>query len=76
MSRLCNTTNPEHTSQFKLVKDPSSNRVIDLLINKAIPVTLYNKLLTFRVTDEKFEFQGDLLKMINNGNNIVDLVNS
>ena len=33
-------TNPEHTSQFKLVKDPSSKRVNDLLKNNTTPVTL------------------------------------
>ena len=32
-------TNREHTTQFKLVKDPNSNRVNDLLINKTIPFT-------------------------------------
>ena len=31
MSPLSETTNPENTSQFKLVKDPNSNRVNDLL---------------------------------------------
>ena len=60
-------TNPEHISQFKLVKHPSSNRVNDLLLNKTITVTLYNS-LTFRDTDKKFELQGDLLKMITNKN--------
>ena len=41
MSPLSRITNPENTSQFKLVKDPSSNRVNDLKINKLIPITLY-----------------------------------
>ena len=40
-------TNPDHSSQFELVKGPSSIRVNDLLINKTIPVTLYDNLLTF-----------------------------
>ena len=48
---LSKITNPEHTSQIKLVQDPDSIRVIDLLINKTIPVTLYNNLLSFSDTD-------------------------
>ena len=40
MSPLSKITNPENTSQFKLVKDSSSNRVNDLKINKTIPITL------------------------------------
>ena len=34
MSLLAKITTPEHTIQFKLVKDPDSNRVNDLLITK------------------------------------------
>ena len=73
LSPLSKITKPEHTSQFKLVKDPSSNRVNDLLMNKTIPVTLCNNLLTFRDTDKEIELQGDLLKMITNKNYNVDL---
>ena len=73
MSPLSKITNPEHTSQFKLIKDPNSNRVNDLLINKTIPITLYNNLLTFRDTNKQFELQGDFLKMITNKNYNVDL---
>ena len=40
MSPLSKITNPEHTSQFKLVKDHNSNRVNDLLIKNTIPITL------------------------------------
>ena len=57
-------TNPENTSQFKLLEDPSPNRVNDLIIHTTIPVSLYNNLLTFRDTDKRFEIQGELLKMI------------
>ena len=57
LSPLSKITNPENTSQFKLVKDPNSNRVNDLLIHNTIPGTLYNSLLTFRDTDNKFELQ-------------------
>ena len=66
MSPLSRITNPENTSQFKLVKDPSSNRVNDLKINKLIPITLYGNMLTFRDTNKKFELKGDLLEMITN----------
>ena len=66
-------TNPEHTCQFKLVKDPQSNRVNDLLINNTIPITLYDNLLTFRDTDKKLELKGNLLKMITNNNYKTDL---
>ena len=40
MSPLSRITNPENTTQFKLVKDSNSNRVKDLLINNTIPITL------------------------------------
>ena len=70
---LSKITNPENTSQFKLVKDSNSNRVNDLKINKTIPITLYNKLLTFRDTGIEFELKGKLLKMITDENYNVDL---
>ena len=68
MSPLSKITNPENTTQFKLVMDPSSNRVNDLLIHNTIPVTLHNNLLTFRDSDKVFELKGELLKMITNKN--------
>ena len=64
MSPLSKITNPEKSSQFKLVKDSSSNRVNDLFIRNTIPITLYNNLLTFRDTGRVFELKGDLLEMI------------
>ena len=73
MSPLSKITNPENTSEFKLVKDSNSNRVNDLIINKTIPITLYNNLLTFRDTGNKFELKGDLLKMITNKNFNINL---
>ena len=66
MSPLSKTSNPENTSQFKLEKDPNSNRVNDLLMKNKIPITLYGNMLTFRDTDRQFELKGDLLKMITN----------
>ena len=73
MTPLSKITNPENTSQFKLVKDSTSNRVNDLLIHNAIPITLHDNLLTFRDTNKVFEQKGDLLKMITNKNYNVDL---
>ena len=75
LSPLCRVTNTEHTSQFKLVKDPDSNTVMDLLMNRTIPVTLFNTLLTFSDTDKTFELQGDLLKGFSNKKYNVDLAN-
>ena len=73
MSPLSKITNPENTTQFKLVKDANSNRVNDLNINNSIPITLYNNMITFRDTGKEFELKGDLLKMITNKNYNVDL---
>ena len=73
MSPLSKITNPESTSQFKLVKDSSSNRVNDLLIHSTIPITLYNNMLTIRVTGIQFELKWDLLEMITNKNYNLDL---
>ena len=72
MSPLSKITNPQSSSQFKLVKDHNSNRVNDLLIKNTIPITLYNNLLTFRDAGKEFELNGDLLKMITNNNYNVD----
>ena len=73
MSPLSKITNPENFSQFKLVKDPSSNRVNDLKIHNSIPITLYGNILTFRDTGKKFELTGDLLEMITNNKYNVNL---
>ena len=73
LSPLSKITNSENTSQFKLVKGSSSNRVKDLLIHNTIPVTLYNNLLTFLETGKEFELQGDLLKILTNKSYIIDI---
>ena len=73
LSPLAKITNPEISTQFKLVKDSSSNRVNDLLIHNSIPITLHDNLLTFRDSYKQFELKGDLLKMITNKNYKVDL---
>ena len=43
------------------------------MIIKTIPVTIYNKLLTFRVADKIFELHGNFLKSITTENYNVDL---
>ena len=73
MSPLSRITNPENTTQFKLVKDSISNRVNDLKIKNSIPITLYNNMLTFRDTGKEFELKRNLLKMITNENYNVNL---
>ena len=73
MSPLSKITNPENTSQFKLVKDSGSDRVNDLKIHNSIPFALYGNMLTFRDTAKEFELTGDLSKMITNKNYNVDL---
>ena len=73
MSPLSKNTNPENSSQFKLVENSSSNRVNDLLIHNTIPITLYNNVLRFPDTGKEFELKGDFLKMITHKNCKVDL---
>ena len=73
LSPLAKITNPENSTQFKFLKDSSSNRVNDLLIHNSIPITLHDNLLTFRDSNKQFELKGDLLKMITNKNYNVDL---
>ena len=73
MSPLSKITNPEKTSECKLVKDHNSNRVNHLLIQNTIPITLHNNLLTIRDTNKQFELKGNLLAMITNKNYNVDL---
>ena len=68
MFPLSKITNSENSSQFKLVKDSNSKRDKDLKINKSIPITLYNDMLTFRDTNREFDLKGDLLEMITNKN--------
>ena len=73
MCLLSNITNPEYTSQFKLLKDCSSIKVNNILINETIQVTLYDNLSEFRDVVKKIKLLGDLFKMINNQNYNVDL---
>ena len=70
---LSKVTNPYHTIQFELVKDPNSNRVNDFLMKKTIPVILNDNFLIFRYSNIKFQLKGTLLKLISNKNSNVDL---
>ena len=56
--------NPEHTIQYKLVKDPNSNRVNDLLIKKTITSTPYDYLSTFRDANKEHSLARICLKII------------
>ena len=73
MSLLSKISNSENFSQFILVKDSNSNRVNDLKINKTIPITLHDSLLTFRESNKQVKLKVDLLKMMTNKNYNVDL---
>ena len=73
ISRLSKITNPDDTSQFKLVKHSSTNRINDLKIHNSIPITLHDNFLTFRDSGRMFELKGDLLEMITNSKYNVDL---
>ena len=69
MSPLSKITNPENFSQFKLLKDPNSNRVDNLLVHNTKQIFKYHDaLLTFRDFGKIFELKGDLLERITNKN--------
>ena len=72
-SLLSKINNPENTTQFKLVKDYTSKRVINLLMHNSISITSHGKLLTLLDPVKEFELKGDLLEMITNKNYNVDL---
>ena len=73
LSLLSKITNPKNSTQFKLRKHSTSNRVKDLLIHNSIPIFLQDILLTFRDKNNQFEMKGDLLKMVTNKHCNVDL---
>ena len=72
MSPVSKTTNPEKSSQFKLVKDSRSNRINDSFMHNTKTITLHDNLLNFRDTNKVFELKGDLLERISNSNYKVD----
>ena len=53
-------------SQFRLRKDPNSNKRNDFLLHGTIPVSLHSKLITFRDSNKSFRLEGDLLKLLTN----------
>ena len=57
LSLLSKITNAEHISQFTLVTNPESNRVNDLLMNKTLPITLYDIILTFCDTEKSLNWK-------------------
>ena len=73
MSPVSKITIPEQFGQFKLIEDPYLIKVNDLLINKTIPVTLYENFSIFCAADKEFESKGDFLEMIAKKNYNVDL---
>ena len=73
LSPLSKINIPENTTQFKLVKDYTSKRVINLLMQNSISITSHGNLLTLRDPVKEFELKGDLLEMITNRNYNVDL---
>ena len=76
MSPLFKIINPEHTSQFKVVRNLTQIGSMIFLIKETIPVTLYDNILTCRNTDKKFQLEGCLLNMTGKNNQIIDLANS
>ena len=51
-SSLVNLLKLENKSQFRLIKDPNSTELNDILINTSVPVTLYSKMLSFGDSNE------------------------
>ena len=74
-SSLLNLFTPENKSQFRLKKDLNSTRMNDFLINGGIPVSIYDNMLTFRVSNRSFKLDGDLLETITNHDFYVNLSN-
>ena len=66
VSSLSDVFNLENKSQFRLRKDPNSTKINDFLIHRAIPVTLFSNMITFRDSNKSFKLEGDLLKLITN----------
>ena len=72
LSPLSKITNPENTTQFKIVIDHNSNRVNDMLMKSTTTFILHDSWLAFRDTGKVFKLEGELLKMITNQNFIID----
>ena len=57
VSSLVNLFKPENTCQYKLMKDPNTNRMNDFLIKEGILVSLYSNMLTFRDSNKPFKLE-------------------
>ena len=56
----------DNKSQFRIRKDPNSNKLNDFLIHGTVPVTIFSNMITFRDSNKSFRLEGDLLKVITN----------
>ena len=65
-SSLVNLFKPENKSKFSFKKYPNSTRMKNILINGGIPVSIYNKMLTFRDSNRSFKLDGGLLEAMMN----------
>ena len=66
MTSLATLFTPENKTQFRLRKDTSSSKIIDFLIHRCIPVTLFSNMIIFRDSNKSFKLEGDLLKLMTN----------
>ena len=62
LSSLVIFLEPENKSQYKLIKDQKSCRIINFLINTSTQFTLNCKMLTIRGSNISFKLDGDLLE--------------
>ena len=53
-----------NTSPFKILKKSTIKKIKDFLINKNIPATFHDNLLTFHDSNKKFELKEQHLKII------------
>ena len=65
-SSFVNLFKTENKSQFRLRKDPNSNKMNNFLIHGSIPITLFSNMITFRDNNKSFRLEGDLLKLMTN----------
>ena len=66
LSCLVNLLEPENKSQYKLIKDQNSCRIIDFLIITSTPFTLKCKMLIFGSSNISFKLDEDLLETMTN----------
>ena len=60
-----NLTSLEERNQVRLLVDPRSDKVNDVMKSNTVPVSIYDKLITFEDSNkERLEVNGDLLEKI------------